>query len=246
MQWYGTILPRIRAFLPVHTILEIAPGFGRWTEFLKDYCSDLVVVDLSEKCIKACQERFTDCSHITYFVNDGKSLDMIPDNSIDFIFSFDSLVHAEDEVISAYISQLPEKLKHNGVAFVHHSNLGQFPNYRKMQDVISRIPIPKLIAILGRLGIVDDVISTWRAPSMSANKMRLYAEENGLRCFSQEVVTWKTRGVLVDCMSTIVKNDSIWSRDYKVWKNRFFMNEARNLFNLSRLYDLQSGSRRRS
>ena len=28
-QWQGTILPRIRRHLPVHTILEIAPGFGR-------------------------------------------------------------------------------------------------------------------------------------------------------------------------------------------------------------------------
>ena len=58
MQWHGTILPRIRAFLPADTILEIAPGYGRWTEFLKDYCTSLMIVDLSEKCIKACRERF--------------------------------------------------------------------------------------------------------------------------------------------------------------------------------------------
>lgn len=27
MQWYGTILPRIHAFLPADTILEIAPVY---------------------------------------------------------------------------------------------------------------------------------------------------------------------------------------------------------------------------
>ena len=38
----GTIFPRIRECLPVGTILEIAPGFGRWTHYLKDYCNAAV------------------------------------------------------------------------------------------------------------------------------------------------------------------------------------------------------------
>jgi len=238
MQWYGTILPRIRAFLPVQTILEIAPGFGRWTHFLKDFCTNLSVVDLSEVGIKACQERFVDCSHITYFVNDGRSLDMIPDSTIDFVFSFDSLVHVEDSIISAYISQLSRKLRQNGVAFIHHSNLGEYSNYIKMQRRI--LKIPKLQDILIRVGILDNVTYQWRAPSMTAQKMQLYAEDNGLQCISQELITWNTRHVLIDCLSTIVKKDSIWFRKNKIFKNVFFMKEARNLFNLSLLYDLQS------
>ena len=95
MHWYATLLPRLPAFVPTGTILEIAPGFGRWTNVLKDLCQQLVVVDLSAKCIEACQARFADSTHITYHVNDGKSLAMIADESIDFAFSFDSLVHAE-------------------------------------------------------------------------------------------------------------------------------------------------------
>ena len=74
---------------------------------------------------------------------------------------------------------------------------------------------------------------------MTGRKMQLYAEENGLQCISQELVTWKTRRVLIDCISTIVKKDSIWFRDNKVFKNVFFMKEAKNLFNLSQLYDLR-------
>src|SRR6478672_13346534 len=35
-QWAGTIFPRIRECLPAGTTLEIAPGFGRWTHYLKD------------------------------------------------------------------------------------------------------------------------------------------------------------------------------------------------------------------
>ena len=238
MQWYGTILPRIRAFLPAHTILEIAPGFGRWTAFLKNSCTQLLVVDLSEKCIQACQERFAGCRHISYFVNDGKSLDMIPENAIDLIFSFDSLVHAEDTIIAGYVSQLASKLKQNGVAFLHHSNMGEYGSYLKMQNTIAKIP--KLLGLLLRLGVLDNVGLHWRAPSMTARKMEVYAEKSGLRCISQELVTWGTRRVLIDCISTIVKKDSIWCRDNKVFRNPFFMKEARNLANLSQLYDFEA------
>ena len=57
-QWTGTIFPRIRECLPADTILEIAPGFGRWTHYLKDYCSELWAVDKSSDCIEACRQRF--------------------------------------------------------------------------------------------------------------------------------------------------------------------------------------------
>ena len=71
MQWHGSILPRISAFLPARTIVEIAPGYGRWTVFLKDLCDHLILVDISERCIEECRRRFSNCTHISYFVNDG-------------------------------------------------------------------------------------------------------------------------------------------------------------------------------
>lgn len=74
---------------------------------------------------------------------------------------------------------------------------------------------------------------------MSARKMELYAEQSGLRCISQELVTWGTRRILIDCFSTIVKKNSIWCRDNKVFRNPFFVKEASNLAKLSQLYDFE-------
>ena len=36
-----------------------------------------------------------DVEGISYFVNDGRSLAMVPERSVDFAFSFDSLVHVD-------------------------------------------------------------------------------------------------------------------------------------------------------
>ena len=103
-QWHCVILPRIRTFLPASTVLEIAPGYGRWTQFLQPEAQRLIVVDLSESCIEACKSRFAEATNISYHVNDGKSLAMVVDESVDFAFSFDSLVHADLDVLRAYLS----------------------------------------------------------------------------------------------------------------------------------------------
>jgi SAM-dependent methyltransferase len=234
MQWYGSLLPRISGFVPADTILEVGPGYGRWTAFLKGLCNRLILVDLSESCINRCRERFAKCSHISYFVNDGKSLETVSNSSVDFIFSFDSLVHAEDTVLKAYVAEFAKKLRPNGVAFIHHSNLGEYKRRAEVQFQLSKVP--KLYRLLERWGICDNLATQWRAQSMTAAKMALFADESGLECVGQELLNWETRFVLVDCLSTLVPRGSTWSRPNRVVKNAGFMLEARRLSDLSRLY----------
>ena len=64
-------------------MLELAPGFGRATQYLKELCDRLIVVDLSERCIAACRERFAAAHNIEYHINDGTSLAMVPERAID-------------------------------------------------------------------------------------------------------------------------------------------------------------------
>src|SRR5438128_11612872 len=163
-QWSGAILPRIRDCLPVETILEIAPGFGRWTHYLKDYCRKLWIVDPAVECIDACRRRFAADSRVECYVNDGRSLAMLPDDSVDFVFTFDSLVHLEREIVEAYLSELRKKLKVGGKGFIHHSNLGEYTDS-------SRERLPRwLMRPLMKANILDS--SHQRNPRMTADLFR--------------------------------------------------------------------------
>lgn len=124
--------------LPAGTILEIAPGFGRWTQYLKDLCDELVIVDLSERCIDACRERFAGESNIEYHVNDGRSVDMIGSGTVDLAFSFDSLVHVDTDTLGSYLAGFARVLSPDGVAVIHHSNMG---TYRRSASLTRRIPV---------------------------------------------------------------------------------------------------------
>src|SRR5690606_9267209 len=124
-QWYGSLFPRLHRLLPASSILEIAPGYGRWTRFLLPNCERYLGIDLHASCVEACRNRFSNASHARFASNDGLSLAAAPDASFDVVFSFDSLVHAEIDVLQAYVAEILRKLKPGGTAFIHHSNYAQ-------------------------------------------------------------------------------------------------------------------------
>lgn len=229
IQWNGMIYPRIKNFLPAATVLEIAPGHGRWTQFLKDYCNNLILVDISENCIQRCQERFAEATNINYFVNDGKSLDSVENNKVDFIFCFDSLVHAEQDVIESYVAEFEKKLSKNGIVFLHHSNLGEYP----VQLMLSKIPVIRIF--LRKFGILENTFH-WRSTSMTAQKLVDFTDKYNLKCISQEFFPWRTNRILLDCISVVTRRGSIWERDLKQYQNHFFMQDAKNLKAITELY----------
>lgn len=229
-QWQWSLLPRIRAFVPTTAILEIGTGYGRWTHYLKHYCDYLIGVDLSENCIQSCKRRFSAHSRINFHVNDGKSLAMVPDRSVGLVFSFDSLVHAEADVLKAYITQLSKKLRPDGVGFIHHSNLGAYRFYYSMKSMI-----PRGKGLLWRVGLLDN--DGLRAISMTADLFERYAQEAGLQCISQEIVNWSSKR-LIDCLSIFTPVASKWARPNAVLRNPDFMIEAQYVRRLSRLYNL--------
>jgi SAM-dependent methyltransferase len=226
--WYGALLPRIHAIVPTGTVLEIAPGYGRWTHYLKDLCTELVIVDLTEKCIVHCRDRFREATNIAYHVNDGRSLAMVSDASIDFVFSFDSLVHAEATVVGGYLGELARKLKPDGIGFIHHSNAGAL---RPLNALSRRVP-DRLFGRLVRRGIAVN-LAAWRDEGMTAALFRHQCESAGLRCVTQELLSWEHGGYLIDCLSMFTLPGSRWDRATRVLRNPLFVGEARRM---ARLY----------
>jgi SAM-dependent methyltransferase len=236
-EWYGTILPRLYPWLPTGTLLEIAPGFGRWTQFLKDVADHLILVDLTERCISACRARFARASNITYHVNDGRSLSMIPDGTIDLAFSFDSLVHVEADVLGAYLAELARKLSPDGIGFIHHSNLGAYPaRLERSRSLVRLCPIlERFNPALARVGITA-INAHWRAESVTALGFAALCLREGLQCRSQELFPWGSN-LLTDCISVFTRPESRWARTNQVLVSRNFMVEAARGAARYRLYE---------
>jgi SAM-dependent methyltransferase len=224
MQWYGSLLPRIHRFVPAGHIVEIAPGFGRWTRYLLALCERLTAVDLSETCLNACRKRFAGVPHIEYVLNDGVSLAAIADDSVDVLFCYDSLVHVELDTLSGYVAQLRAKLRPDGIAFIHHSNAleaaseGCPPAYYKGQG-------------------------HHRGVSVSAALVAAAAEGSGLVCPTQELQpigppagVHDVGAFYLDCITTFAHPGSRWDRDQRRVRNRWYPDEASSLRAIAPLY----------
>jgi hypothetical protein len=177
------------------------------------------------------KERFAPSTNITYHVNDGRSLDMVPDGSIDFVFSFDSPVHAEVDGLSAYIEQLASKLRPEGVGLLHHSNMG---SHRRSAAFAARVP-DQLRRRLVLAGLLPNVYA-WRAQSVTAEWFAGPCEDVGLRCVAQELINWEYSRQLIDCISVFTAQGSAWSRELVRVENKRFMAEAASLRRLRTLY----------
>lgn len=117
--WNDHIFDYIKEFRG-KKILEIAPGYGRITQFLSILAQELIVIDLNELCIQKTREKLG--HHVlAYLVNDGKSLPKVRDNSQDLVFSWDSFVHMHANVTEEYIKEIFRVLKPGGQSFIHHS-----------------------------------------------------------------------------------------------------------------------------
>jgi SAM-dependent methyltransferase len=198
-QWFGSIHPRISVFLPTPSILELAPGFGRWTRFLTNQCQHYVGVDLSLSCIEHCRAEFATSKHAQFHVNDGLSLPMVGDDSCDFVFSFDSLVHVELDILKSYIKEIVRVLCPQGVAFIHHSN------WCDAQSI--------------------EANRHFRAETVSASLVRGAIEQLRGAVLLQETVNWGSESC-IDCFTLFGRASAFPEYKPRLVKNAQFMEEA--------------------
>ncbi len=167
--WFGSILPRIHPFLPTGHLLEIACGHGRVTAHLLGHCERYTGVDLAPTCVAVCKRRFAGVGKAAFSLCDGRTLPEVAEASVDFVCSWDSLVHAELDAVEGYLRELARVLRPGGTAFLHHSNLAA------------------CLAEAGG-GVVPN--PHWRASSVSAVIVQRLAAASGLACEAQEVLQW--------------------------------------------------------
>jgi hypothetical protein len=148
-------------------------------------------------------------------LGDGVSLGDVHDASVDFIFSFFSLVHADETTMRCYLSEMARKMTANGVAFIHHSNAG---------------------ACLSGDPREDALLHDYRDTGVSAGTVADLAEEAGLACRGQEMFGWDTDQLLTDCFSVLVRPGSRWAKSNTVICNWEFPFEVEKLGQLAEIY----------
>jgi SAM-dependent methyltransferase len=220
-QWFGSLLPRLHRFLPCNNVLELACGFGRWTKFILPLTMNKFVgIDIAENCIKHCKQNFGS-KKAAFFQNDGSSLELADKIKYNLVFSFDSLVHADIEVLRKYIPQIIGLLAEDGVCFIHHSNFGQF--------------VPPGSNLTDHIGFKH-----CRDQSSTAEEVKNIVEQHDGKLILQELVSWEGDS-LIDCFTLFARKESKYEAVKNIIPNFNFMGEANICRNIFQLYNLNKG-----
>ncbi len=177
-----------------------------------ELCDRLTLIDLSDLLIDYCRDRFSGSRNVEYSVTDGFSITGVADESVNFVFSFDSLVHADIAVMRAYLQEVRRVLVPGGVAFLHHSNLAGCGPERVRRHMA-------------------------RDETVSAAKIREIAASTGLAVQVQELVPWHAENLeasqFIDCFTTLAQEPKLG--EPRLVHNRLFEEEkrlAKQRFNL--------------
>jgi hypothetical protein len=132
---YTTFCSCIRPYLAQGaTVLEIGPGRGAWTKtFLGRGCERIYAVDVAPPEHTGFWEYVGYHSEIQYIVDQDLSLSEIPENSIDFFFSFGVFCHLLPEMCETYIDSLSRKMRSGGRGFLMIADFDKY-NYCRLNS----------------------------------------------------------------------------------------------------------------
>jgi SAM-dependent methyltransferase len=147
---------------PGGVLLEIGPGGGRWSDALLARASRLILVDVSERPLELCRERFAGAQNVEYLRSSGSDLGATSDASVDGVWSFDVFVHIAPVDQKSYLAELARVLVAGGVAVIHHAdgrNRGLAPSRQGWRSPMSRALFASLATDAGLL--VESQLDSW-------------------------------------------------------------------------------------
>lgn len=103
-------------------VLELGTLNGKWTRYLLN-AQKVICVDINNEFIEWISNRYqNDLEKIEFYVTNGDELTGVQSNSVDLIFSIDTLVRVDKQSIYNYIAEIHRVLTPSGKAILHLPN----------------------------------------------------------------------------------------------------------------------------
>lgn len=189
-QFYTYINPHIKSEnVRLGSVLDFGCGQGRMSRILAGVFERVICCDIDAQAVDYCRRRFTphetNC-RFTFIQNtqEEKAQENIPlpEGEIDFLLSWDTVVHFSYKWIDRYFSEFFRILKHGGYAMIHHANIGALTTYDASD-----------IWILNQSGRSDT----------TAGDVEFIAEKHGFVVVSQKLIHGELEEM--DCITILKK-----------------------------------------
>jgi 2-polyprenyl-3-methyl-5-hydroxy-6-metoxy-1,4-benzoquinol methylase len=111
---------------PQADVLELGCGGGKFSQRLAPKCRSLLCTDISAEMIAHTRESLSAqglAGNVSYQVLGGRDFKGVRDQSVDFIFSYDVLLHVQPQNVFSYLLDARRVLRDGGVFMLHQINM---------------------------------------------------------------------------------------------------------------------------
>ncbi len=162
-------------------ILEIGCGVGRFSRALSQRFQQVTAVDVSDEMINQARELHpsTLYPNLTLQPTNGTSLDFIPSNSIDVVFSYEVFQHMPlPEIVLNNLKEIHRVLHPQGIAYIHlmtdHGKLK-----KSVKKLLKQLFPQKAWQTLGLASLTFD--PTWTGTSLSTQQIHEFCQDANLK-----------------------------------------------------------------
>ena len=136
---YTIYLVCIKPYItPETVVLEIGPGRGAWTQtFLKENCRKVYAVDVADPEHTHFWDYVGNDPRVEYIVVQDLQLAKVPDDSIDFFFSFGVFCHLRPEMCEEYVQSLARKMRKGSQGFLMIADFDKYEECRNHAESYS-------------------------------------------------------------------------------------------------------------
>ena len=118
------LLEKYKSEFEFSRVVDFACGKGRISEYFVGFSDLLYCIDINNKSIDFCKNRFSDKDNVICKLSTKNGFD-VKSESISFLFSWDAMVHFDYRSIDIALSEFYRVLKKGGYVLIHHSNLAE-------------------------------------------------------------------------------------------------------------------------
>lgn len=106
----------------ISRVIELACGHGRHVQNYFHKAEEITLVDVLQKNIDICKQRFGNSKKVKFYKTDGYHLKGLNSDTYTALYLYDAMVHFELIDIYFYLKEIYRVLVNGGKALIHHSN----------------------------------------------------------------------------------------------------------------------------
>jgi len=108
---------------PEVDVLELGCGGGKFSRRLRPQSRRLVCADISADMLARTRAKVGEGDDVEFLQLNGRDFGGVPDASIDFIYSYDVLLHLQPQNVFSYLRDARRILRPGGIFMIHAINL---------------------------------------------------------------------------------------------------------------------------